>query len=229
MKKKLSQDEQKKLAAEAAVDSIQSGMIIGLGTGSTVRYAIKKLGQRVKEGLAIQAISTSLESAKLAQNMAIPLTDFSEQTRIDLTIDGADEVDAELNLIKGGGGALLREKIVAATSQQVIIAVDESKLVEHLGVFPLPVEIVPFAWQVTKKALETFCPNVVIRQKQNKLFLTDNGNYILDCHFGCIEKPAAIAEDLKKIIGVIETGLFVNLATTVIIGQVDGTVRFLSS
>lgn len=212
-------DALKKKAAEKAVEEIQSHMVIGLGTGSTVYFALKKIGERVRQGLIIRAIPTSEQSRIIALQEGISLTDFSQVTELDLTIDGADEVDPELRMIKGGGGALLREKIVAGASKRVIVVADGAKRVKQLGKFPLPVEVIPFGWQVVAKKIETFGVKPTLRQKGEQIFVTDSGNYILDCPFGVIEKAEELEIRLNMIPGVVENGLFNGLATEVILGQ----------
>jgi ribose 5-phosphate isomerase A len=218
--------ESKRIAAEKAVELVKEGMKIGLGTGSTVYWAIQAIGRLVKEeGLGIQAVATSIQSEQLAKEWGILMIPFAEVDMLDLTIDGADEVDAELNLIKGGGGALLREKIVAAASKQLIIIVDESKDVQRLGKFPLPVEIVPFAYELTVKKLQQLGCELKLRHNDEELFVTDNGNYIADCEFGVITDPAALHDDLNRIPGVVDNGLFIHMASLVIIGSADGEIR----
>jgi len=218
----------KKLAAERAVDYIQQDMIIGLGTGSTAYWAIQKIGTKIKEGLRIKAIATSRQSEKLATELQIPLTSFAENSIIDLTIDGADEVDKNLNLIKGGGGALLREKIVASASTTFIVVVDENKLVKKLGKFPLPVEVVPFAFERTLKTIQHLGCTPRIRLAENKFYVTDNGNYIIDCEFGVIENPENLHTQLNLIPGVVDNGLFVGMARRVVVGHINGTVEEFS-
>jgi ribose 5-phosphate isomerase A len=217
--------ESKRLAAESAVEYIKDGMIVGLGTGSTASWAIQKIGQRIKQGLQIKAIATSHNSEIMAKQLGITMVSFSEIEEIDLTIDGADEVDKEWNLIKGGGGALLREKIVASASKQLLIIIDESKLVNHLGKFPLPVEIVKFGFEMTMKKLNQINRSTKLRMIDNKPFVTDNGNYIVDCDFGIIDHPQELHNKINLIPGVIDNGLFVNLAKQVIVGYPDGVVR----
>lgn len=216
----------KKLVGEKAADLVEEGMTVGLGTGSTAYWAIRKLGERVKEGLTIKAIATSKESENLAKELDIPLVTFEEIDQIDLTIDGADEVDPDLNLIKGGGGALLREKIIAAASEKVIIIVDETKLVKQFGAFPLPVEVVPFGVESTKAKIEKLGFTAKIRMaKDNNRFRTDNGNLILDCAFDSLENPEKISQDLNKIPGVVENGLFIQLADSVYVGYGSGEIK----
>lgn len=217
----------KKIAAEKAVEYIKDGMIVGLGTGSTAYWAIQKIGQLVNEGLSIKAIATSKQSEQLAIELGITLLPFAEITYIDVTIDGADEVDNDWNLIKGGGGALLREKIVASVSKQLIIIVDESKHVAQLGHFPLPVEVVPFGFEMTMVQLGRLGANPVLRMANDRTFITDNGNYIVDCHFDRIAQPKLLQHSLNHIPGVVENGLFVDMATQVIVGYSNGTVNQL--
>lgn len=215
----------KKIAAEAAVEYVKDGMTVGLGTGSTAYWAIQALGERVKNGLKIRGIATSKQSETMALKLGIEMTDFATTKTIDLTIDGADEVDDQMSLIKGGGGALLREKIVASATAHYIIVADETKLVAPLGKFPLPVEIVLFGWELTVAQLEALGCTVNIRQKEDGPFITDNGNYIADCSFGSIPEPGKLSTALNALPGVVENGLFVGNAELVIIGMPDGTVR----
>ena len=215
----------KRAAGERAAELADDGMIVGLGTGSTAFYAIQKLGARVREGLRIRGIPTSEQSRIQAEREGIPLIDFAQTTRIDLTIDGADEIDPAFNLIKGGGGALFREKLVAAASLLEIIVVDESKLKDRLGAFPLPVEVVPFGWQYVRRALEDLGCRARLRVRENRPFVTDNGNYVLDCAFDVIEDPADLERRIATICGVVESGLFVGLAHGIVIGKADGSVE----
>jgi len=213
----------KKLAAEKAVDYIEKGMILGLGTGSTVEYTLKKLGMMVKNGLDIKGIPTSLHTKRIATREKIPLTTIEEHPEIDLTIDGADEVDSELNLIKGGGGALTREKIIAYHSKREIIVIDETKIVKALGIdCPLPVEVVKYGWMSTKDKLQEFGCNIELRKIMNDPYITDNSNYILDCEFERIEDPEKLEVDINNIPGVVENGLFIGLADDVIVGSKQG-------
>lgn len=213
----------KKLAGEKAAGYLKDGMIIGLGTGSTVKYTIKKIGEMVDNGLQITAIPTSNNTKKLAIKYGIPLTNLDENPDIDLTIDGADEVDSKLNLIKGGGGALTREKIIAYHSKRLIIVIDESKVVKALGIdFPLPVEVIKFSWQSTKKSLEKFDCEVNLRTIMDDPFITDNSNYILDCEFERIDNPEEMEKEINNIPGVVENGLFIGLTSEVIVGSKQG-------
>jgi len=219
--------ELKRLAGERAVDYVKDGMAVGLGTGSTVYYAIKNLAERVQAGLKVRCIPTSRATEELARRLGIPLADLSQVRRLDLTIDGADEVGPECCLIKGGGGALLREKLVASASKEFIIVVDETKLVEHLGAFPLPVEIVPFGWRVTLRRLEGLGCEAALREQGGRPFTTDNGNYIIDCHFREIADPARLEQEIDLIPGVAECGLFIGLADRIIVGQEGNRVEEL--
>jgi ribose 5-phosphate isomerase A len=219
----------KQMAAEEAVNRIQEGMIVGLGTGSTAYWAIQKLAARVTDGLKIQAIATSSHSEKLAQSLGIPLLAAAQINSIDVTIDGADEVDADLNLIKGGGGALVREKIIAKASAYYIIIVDESKLVDKLGKFPLPIEIIPFGAEWTLKRITALGCKASFRQAEGKVYISDNGNYIADCEFGVIHQSGALQEAINLIPGVVESGLFIRMADEVIVGYNDESIKTLRS
>lgn len=213
----------KQAAAHKAVQYIKDGMIVGLGTGSTAYWAIQYLGEKVKQGMRITAIATSDETERLALECGIKVSEMDAVDHIDIDIDGADEIDRRLNLIKGGGGALLREKIVAAGSKTFIVIADGSKMVEMLGKFPLPVEIIPFGWQHTARHLALLGCQTTLRQKEAKPFITDNGNYILDCQFGPIPDPAVLQQQINNTPGVVENGLFVKMATRIVIGYDDGT------
>lgn len=216
----------KRLAAEKAVEYVKDGMVVGLGTGSTASWFINALGEKVKAGLKIQAVASSMASENLAKQHGIRLIDFSELSYIDITIDGADEVDAQANLIKGGGGALLREKILAYNSHQFLVIIDDSKLVTTLGMFPLPVEIVPFAVDLTLKQLKNLGCKATIRRADGKEFVSDNANFIADCCFGQIANPDALNTAILLIPGVVECGLFLHhKVSQIIIGCADGTVQ----
>ena len=213
----------KELAAEKAVEEVQSGMILGLGTGSTIYYALLKLGQMVKLGLDIIGIPTSEQTSQIAEEQGIQLSTVMENPVIDLTIDGADEVDPSLNLIKGLGGALVREKIIAHASNRLVIVADESKIVDYLGAkVPLPVEVVQFGWESTQMALNQICQRSVLRQVNDQTFLSDNSNFILDCYFDQISDPKQIEIRINGIPGVVDNGLFVGRADRVIFGTADG-------
>ena len=214
----------KRLAGEKAAEFVKDGMVVGLGTGSTAYYTIKKVGQMVADGMDIIAIPTSIWTEKLAIECSIPLSSLAEHPAVDLTIDGADEIDPDLNLIKGMGGALLREKVVASVSKEEIIIADESKLVDILGTkSALPVEIVPFARKVCEDAISDMCQSFVLRGgEDDRPYTTDNGNYILDCTFESIKNPGDLDRALNCIPGVVENGLFIGLASKAIIGLDDG-------
>jgi len=212
----------KKAAGEKAASFVQSGMTVGLGTGSTAYWTIHKIGEMVAGGLELKAVATSVESENLAREWQIPLIPFADVDCLNLDIDGADEIDENFNLIKGGGGALLREKIVAHISRRMIIVADESKLVQTLGRFPLPVEVMPFGIEWTTRHLKKLCAHLSLRHKNGTIYQTDNGNYILDCRFYPIERPADLHQQLNNIPGVIGNGIFVDLCDTVVIGYGDG-------
>lgn len=218
----------KKTAAAKAIGYIRGGMTLGLGTGSTAYWAIQGIGEMVKEGLSVKAVATSIQSEALARELNIPIIPFAEVDHLDITIDGADEVDKELNLIKGGGGALLREKIVAAITKFYIIIVDESKLVDKLGKFPLPVEIAPFAWEWTMRKLTALGCTPKMRMAGDKPYLTDNSHYILDCSFGLINNPALLHKQVSDITGVMEDGFFIGMADVVISGAPGGDIKVIS-
>lgn len=230
-------DDPKYNAALAALDFIEDGMIVGLGTGSTSAHFVRLLGERVKQGLKIKGVPTSEATRNLAEQVGVPLLEISQITSIDVDVDGADEVDPRFRLIKGGGGALLREKIVAAASKSMVVIADESKWVETLGAFPLPVEVTRFGFALTAQRIhealrETGCvgEEVVLRVsgKANEPVITDGGNYIIDAHAKAIKDADALGEALSRIAGVVEHGLFLGLARTVILGAANGaTVKTL--
>ena len=215
----------KQRAAAAAAELITDGMVLGLGTGTTASYLVQILGERVRQGLRIQGIPTSEATRQLAAAEGVPLTTLEEQPVLDLCLDGADEVDPELNLIKGGGGALLREKIVASAARQRIIMVDVSKCVGCLGAFPLAVEIIPFGWEVTRRQLEQFGGVPTLRQREGKPFVTDQGHYIIDCALSQIEDVPRLNHQLNQLPGVVENGLFVDMTDRLIIGSPDGIIE----
>ena len=220
----------KKLAAEKAVTFVKGGMIIGLGTGSTASFAIEAIGKLVNQGLSIKAVASSIRSEDLAKTHGIPLISFSEIKTIDIYIDGADEVDQQLNLIKGGGGALLREKIVAFNSKEFIVIVDSSKQVDHLGKFPLPVEVTDFGHELTRKHLEKLGCVTTIRQANNKPYKTDNGNLIIDCEFAKITEVEELNHRMEEIPGIVENGLFSKrMVSKLIVGYENGEVRIRES
>ena len=221
----------KELAGRKAVEQVRDGMVVGLGSGSTAEHAIRALGERCEAGgMDIRCVPTSEASGRLGREVGLQVTSLEEEPAIDLTIDGADEVDPDLNLVKGLGGALLREKIVAAASAREIIIVDPSKLVDRLGTrSPLPVEVLPFAWALARTRLMESARSVAMRTTSDGgEYRTDNGNFILDCSFADgIQDPGALEAEINRIPGVVENGLFVGLAGLVIVGQEDGTCREL--
>jgi ribose 5-phosphate isomerase A len=216
----LSVDESKRQAAERSMAYVKDGMHIGLGTGSTAKHVLELLGQRVRDGLRIVGVPSSEEAAGLARQAGIPLATFTEVDVLDLAIDGADEVGPQLALIKGGGGALLHEKIVASAAKEFIVVAGEGKVVPMLGRFPLPVEVIRFAAPLVERKLAAMGGNPVLRMKHDVPYLTDEGNWIYDCRFGSIPDPERTAAELRGIIGVVEHGLFLNMATRAIV--VDG-------
>jgi ribose 5-phosphate isomerase A len=226
----MSRDVQKREAAEAAVALVQEGMVVGLGTGSTAAFAIDALAQRVHQGLRILGIPTSARSAAQARDAGIPLTSLAEHRRIALTIDGADEIAlGSLDLIKGLGGALLREKIVASASDRLVIVADGPKLVERLGATgPVPVEVVRFGWETTADRLAALGGNPVLRRgSSGQPFRTDGGNLILDCNFGLIADAAALEQALSGVVGVVENGLFIGIADMALVADDDGVRKLV--
>lgn len=214
------QDDEKKLAGEASLRYVQNEQVVGLGTGSTAKFAIEALGAKVRQGLKIRGIPTSVRSRDLATKLGIPLTTFEEVQQIDVTIDGADEFDPQLNLIKGGGGALLREKIVASATKQLIIVTDASKQVPVLGKFPLPVEVIKFAQALVAREITALGAKTKLRKDEaGNAYITDEGNHILDCSFGQIPDPPALALKLSQIPGIVEHGLFIGMANAVIMAK----------
>lgn len=220
-----SEDIKKRVGVYAA-DYVQQGMTIGIGTGSTVYWLLQELGNRVQQGLQIKAVPTSRQTQTLATEMGIVLADLNTVNELVLTIDGADEIDPALQLIKGGGGALLQEKIVAAASKQLIIIADETKMVQTLGKFPLPVEVIPFGWKhIQRKILALSCKEVVLREKNGQPFVSDHGHYILDCHFHSISNTSQLQQELQDMPGVVETGLFLEMADLAVTGYADGRIE----
>lgn len=221
----LTPDQQKAQAAHKALEFIQDGQILGLGTGSTVHHFLTALGHRVQQGLRVRGVPTSQATAVYAGQLGIPLLSNEEPWDIHVAIDGADQVDPNLNLIKGGGGAFLREKIVATAAQQFIVIVDQVKQVHRLGLpFPLPVEIVPFGWRTTQRHLEKLGWPSPLRQRTEQPFLTDNGNYVVDLHIPEIADPATLESSLTEIPGVVECGLFLRMTSLLITGTNEGPI-----
>jgi ribose 5-phosphate isomerase A len=214
-------EKEKELAAKEAVKFITNDLVVGLGTGSTAFYVLKEVARLVNEGLRIKAVPTSNKTAEIAGKFNIPLLDINSIDHIDITIDGADEFNRDLVLIKGGGGALLKEKIVASMTRQEIIIADSSKQVLKLGKFPLPVEVIPFASSYVKRELALLGGLGNTRMKNDTLFLTDQGNYIIDIHFGPIEDPVDLADKLNRMEGIVCHGLFIGLANTLIMGVAE--------
>jgi len=215
-------EQEKEAVGRAAAKLVRDGDIVGLGSGSTAYFAVVALGERVKAGLKIVGIPTSVQTAGLARQLGIPLTTLDEHPEIDITIDGADEVDPQLRLIKGGGGALLREKVIAAASKKMVVVVDSSKVVPVLGKFPLPVEVISFARTVVEKKIVSLGASPKLRAKPDgSPFITDNSNQILDCSFGKITDPAALALILSDTPGIVEHGLFIGLASIALVGHGD--------
>jgi ribose 5-phosphate isomerase A len=221
-------EEAKKLVALAAVKHVKDGFVVGLGSGSTAAYVIQEIGRLIQEdGLHVLGVPSSSQAFLLAVHSGIPVTTLDEHPSLDLAIDGADEVDKRLDMIKGGGGALTREKIVASAAKQVVIVADESKLVETLGSFKVPVEVLPFALGAVTKSILELGGKSLLREGKGKVgaVVTDNGNYILDVDFGLIDDSEELNQQLKLIPGVIETGLFVGLADVVYLGKCDGVIK----
>jgi ribose 5-phosphate isomerase A len=220
-------DRRKREAAERALQLVRPGMKLGLGSGTTARIFVDLVGERVKAGLDVHCVATSEATAEQAKALGIPLGTLDEIPVLDLTVDGADEVDPKLNLIKGGGGALLREKIVASASKRMAVIADSTKLVQRLGAFPLPIEIVPFGLAATRRHIENAFAELGLSgpmrlRGENSPFVTDGGHYILDCSLGSIADPEALSEILSPIPGVVEHGLFIGLARTAIIAGDKG-------
>ena len=226
-------DKAKFVAAKKATEYVKTGMKVGLGTGSTAAWLVQCLGEKVRnEGLRIKGVPTSSRTAQLAREVGIEVISLDEAKWLDLTIDGTDEYDGDLNLIKGGGGAHLQEKIVATASDQMIVIADPTKRVETLGAFPLPVEVIPFGWQTTKTLIEetligmdVLGQTTSLRMNGDAAFITDEGNHILDLHLNCIGNARQLSLVLNQIPGVVENGLFIDICDAVIIGYGDGRVE----
>lgn len=231
-----SADKAKFAAARAAIDLVMPGMRLGIGTGSTAAWFVELLGARVADGLEVICVPTSSVTEAQAKGLGIPLTTLDEAGWLDLTIDGADEFDADLNLIKGGGGALLQEMIVASASDRMVVISDDSKEVAQMGAFPLPVEVVRFGWKTTQTLITRLINamgyadvQITPRQKDGAIFVTDEGHYILDLHLNKITDARALSIALNRIPGVVETGLFIDIAHTVLVGYEDGRVRLIDA
>jgi ribose 5-phosphate isomerase A len=218
--KNMANDQEKEAAARASLRFVKEGQVVGLGSGSTATYFIKLLGEQVKNGLRIRGIPTSVRSKELAESLGIPLTTFDECQEIAVTVDGADEVDPQLRLIKGGGGALLREKIVASATKLQVIVADASKQVQRLGKFPLPVEVIKFAQALVAKRITALGADVQLRKNADgSPYLTDENNHILDCRFGAIQDADLLARELSDMPGVVEHGLFIGMANVVLFAR----------
>ncbi|PZQ16903.1 MAG: ribose 5-phosphate isomerase A [Ancylobacter novellus] len=225
----MSTDDFKRAAAEAALAYVEPGMKLGLGTGSTAAHFVELLGEKVAQGLDVVGVPTSEATRELAERYGVPLTTLKDTPELDLTVDGADEIDPELRLIKGGGAALLREKIVAFASKRMIVIADKSKCVAHLGAFPLPIEVVPFGKESTRRAIAKLAQElggsgeVDIRRAEDECpVVTDSGHIIVDAHFGRIDDPQKVADELARIPGVVEHGLFIGFASLAIVAGPDG-------
>lgn len=223
-------DQLKKAAAYEAAQFVRHGMIVGLGTGSTAKHMIRALGEKVRAGMNLRGVPTSQETASLAKQAGIPLLDADNRWEIDVAIDGADQVDPQFNLIKGGGGALLKEKIVATSAKQFIVVVDHTKQVSILGgAFPLPIEVIPFGWGSTIREIESLTKSrIVLRERNGAPFLTEAGHFIVDVHLDRIAQPGELETALNLIPGVVETGLFVGRTDVLIVGTPQGVRTVLA-
>jgi len=230
------QDEAKRAAAAQAIERfLKDGMTIGLGSGTTSRWFVRILGERVVKGLHVTGVPSSKSTGQLAEEVGVPLADLNDVGQLDLTIDGADEIDGKGQMIKGGGANLLWEKIVASASNKMVCIVDESKLVERLGRFPLPVEVVPFAWRSTERHIRKLFgnsglgdPKIEMRGGFETPLVTDSGHYLLDCHLEKISDPRDLGEKLNQIPGVVEHGLFIGIATDAVVGHPSGAAEVIS-
>jgi ribose 5-phosphate isomerase A len=220
------QDAEKLAAALAAVKFVKDGDVVGLGTGSTTTFAIKELGKRVKDGLKITAAASSIRTEELAKSLGIEILDLGGLSHIDISIDGADEFTETLDLIKGGGGALFREKIIASLSKNAIIITDASKKVKKLGAFTVPIEVIPLAYQYVSDQINKLGGKGILRSVDGKSYTTDNGNLIIDADFGLINDPTKLSSDLNQIIGLLAHGLFVNITSKVIMSEGTDIIVF---
>ena len=225
----MSADVAKINAAAAALDFVEDGMLLGLGTGSTAAHFVRLLGERVKKGLKVRGVPTSEATDKLAREVGVPIVPVDRVGSLDLAVDGADEVDGAFRLIKGGGAALLREKIIAGAAKHFVVIADESKLVERLGAFPLPVEVTPFGFTLTAQRIYSALKahgcqgtDATLRERDGKPVVTDGGNYVIDCKCQVIPDAEGLADALKRITGVVEHGLFLGMARTVVVGREKG-------
>lgn len=211
----------KQIAAQEAVSRIKDGMVIGIGSGSTVNEMLRFLAKRIEaEGIRVSGIPSSLKTERLARELEIPLTTFAVHQKVDIAIDGTDEVDSNLHLIKGGGGSLVREKMVDMVADKFIVIADQSKMVKQLGNVAVPVEIVPYGWQATEKRLQQIGCQTNLRYRNGEIFVSDNQNYIIDCKFTEIKEPARLHESIKRLVGVVETGIFTDMVhETIIVDQ----------
>jgi len=211
----------KQIAAQEAASRIKDGMVIGIGSGSTVNEMLRFLAKRIEaEGIRVSGIPSSLKTERLAKELEIPLTTFAVHQKVDIAIDGTDEVDSNLYLIKGGGGSLVREKMVDMVADKFIVIADQSKMVKQLGNVAVPVEIVPYGWQATEKRLEQIGCQTNLRYRNGEIFVSDNQNYIIDCKFNEIKEPARLHESIKRLVGVVETGIFTDMVhETIIVDQ----------
>jgi ribose 5-phosphate isomerase A len=230
------QDEAKRAAAAKAIETfLRDGMTIGLGSGTTSRWFVRILGERVRSGLRVTGVPSSKSTGQLAQEVGVPLADLNDVSQLDLTIDGADEIDRKGRMIKGGGANLLWEKIVACASGRMVAIVDESKVVERLGRFPLPIEVVPFAWRSTERHLQSLFKDegfsnvqIEVRGGLAEPLVTDSGHYLLDCHLLAIPNPESLGAKLNLIPGVVEHGLFINIATDAVVGHASGSAEIVT-
>lgn len=216
----MANDQEKEAAAKASLQFIKDGQVVGLGTGSTAAFFIQLLAEKVRNGLRVRGIPTSVRSKELAESLGIPLTTLDQCQDIDVTVDGADEVDPQLRLIKGGGGAMLREKIVASATKKMIVVADASKQVERLGKFPLPVEVIGFAQALIAKRIAALGARVEVRMDASGApYMTDENHHILDCHFGEMRDPDRLARELSEMPGIVEHGLFINMASVALFAR----------